>query len=29
MQLDLEDPYLVYLCVQLLLCEKAPLLIKD
>ena len=28
-QLDLEDPYLVYLCVQLLLCKKAPLLIKN
>ena len=27
--LDLEDPYLVYLCVLLLLCKKAPLLIKD
>ena len=25
-QLDLEDPYLVYLCVQLLLCKKAPLI---
>jgi len=28
-QLDLEDRYLVYLCVQLLLYKKAPLLIKD